>query len=190
MKQALGLIEIKGLSTAILVADTMAKTANIKIEQIENTKGLGWMTIKIAGDVGAVNAAVKAGELVGSANQFFISSKVIPRPSDSVEKVFCQSTKKEEIKKDIDKNNIEQEVIEKVDTGNIKEEIVKMDTEENNEIVTENNEVIEQENEISEENNSPESKENDEQVNNKKQKSRGKRKKENTENTQNIDKEQ
>lgn len=179
MKQALGLIEIKGLSTAILVADTMAKTANIKIEQIENTKGLGWMTIKIAGDVGAVNAAVKAGELVGSANQFFISSKVIPRPSDSVEKVFCQSTKKEEIKKDIDKNNIEQEVIEKVDTGNIKEEIVKIDTE--------NNEVIEQENEISEENNSPESKENDEQVNNKKQKSRGKRKKENTEN---IDKEQ
>ena len=54
MKQALGLIEISGLSTAVLAADTMAKAANIRILEIENTKGLGYMTIKIAGDVGAV----------------------------------------------------------------------------------------------------------------------------------------
>ena len=62
MKQALGLIEISGLSTAVLAADTMAKAANIRILEIENTKGLGYMTIKIAGDVGAVNAAVNAGK--------------------------------------------------------------------------------------------------------------------------------
>ena len=59
MKQALGLVEISGLSTAVVVADTMAKAANVRILEIENTKGLGYMTIKIVGDVGAVNAAVK-----------------------------------------------------------------------------------------------------------------------------------
>ncbi len=47
MKQALGLVEISGLSTAVVVADTMAKAANIRILEIENTKGLGYMTLKI-----------------------------------------------------------------------------------------------------------------------------------------------
>ena len=73
MKQALGLIEISGLSTAVLAADTMAKAANIRILEIENTKGLGYMTIKIAGDVGAVNAAVNAGQLIGAAINKLVS---------------------------------------------------------------------------------------------------------------------
>ena len=42
MKQALGLVEISGLSTAVVVADTMAKAANVRILEIENTKGLGY----------------------------------------------------------------------------------------------------------------------------------------------------
>ena len=49
MKQALGLIEISGLSTAVVAADTMAKAANIRILEIENTKGLGYMTIRLPG---------------------------------------------------------------------------------------------------------------------------------------------
>lgn len=89
MKQALGLIEISGLSTAVLAADTMAKAANIRILEIENTKGLGYMTIKIAGDVGAVNAAVNAGKQIGAANNKLVSWKVIPRPSDYVDQTFC-----------------------------------------------------------------------------------------------------
>lgn len=89
MKQALGLIEISGLSTAVLAADTMAKAANIRILEIENTKGLGYMTIKIAGEVGAVNAAVNAGKQIGAANNKLVSWKVIPRPSDYVEHAFC-----------------------------------------------------------------------------------------------------
>lgn len=92
MKQALGLVEIQGLSTAVVVADTMAKAANIQILEIENTKGLGYMTIKLAGDVGAVNAAVNAGRQIGIANQKLVSWKVIPRPSDYVEHTFCDPT--------------------------------------------------------------------------------------------------
>ena len=89
MKQALGLIEISGLSTAVVAADTMAKAANVRILEIENTKGLGYMTIKIIGDVGAVNAAVNAGKQIGTANGKLVSWKVIPRPSDYVDQTFC-----------------------------------------------------------------------------------------------------
>ena len=38
MKQALGLVEISGLSTAVVVADTMAKAANVRILEIENKR--------------------------------------------------------------------------------------------------------------------------------------------------------
>nr|WP_319488885.1 BMC domain-containing protein [uncultured Caproiciproducens sp.] len=96
MKDALGLIEIQGLATAILVADTMVKTASVTIIQIEKTRGHGWITVKITGDVGAVNAAVSAGKQIGETYHHYISSKVIPRPSDSVEAVFCQTTKQAE----------------------------------------------------------------------------------------------
>ena len=89
MKQALGLVEISGLSTAVVAADTMAKAANVRILEIENTKGLGYMTIKIVGDVGAVNAAVNAGKQIGTANGKLVSWKVIPRPSDYVDQTFC-----------------------------------------------------------------------------------------------------
>ena len=88
MNQSLGLVEISGMSTALVVADAMAKSANIKIIGIENSKGLGYMTIKITGDIGAVNAAVSAGKQIGITHNHFVSSKVIPRPSDFVYKVF------------------------------------------------------------------------------------------------------
>lgn len=90
MKDALGLIEIKGLATAVLVADTMVKTANVTILEVEKTRGLGWMTVKIIGDVAAVTAAIQSGKQVGEQFQHFISSKVIPRPSDGVSETFCK----------------------------------------------------------------------------------------------------
>lgn len=108
MKEALGLVETRGLVAAIFVSDTMAKTANIKIIGIENTKGLGYMTIKISGDVGAVNAAVTSGKQIAIENNAFVSAKVIPRPSDIVESVFCQPEKKEINEgKDINDSTIE-----------------------------------------------------------------------------------
>ncbi len=93
MKQALGLVEIKGLSTAVVVADAMAKSANVEIIDIENSNGQGFMAIKIVGDVGAVNAAVSAGKQVAAENGKLVSFKVIPRPSDYIEKAFLQGKK-------------------------------------------------------------------------------------------------
>lgn len=89
MKEALGLVEVIGLSTAVLIGDTMIKTANVSLLEIENTKGLGYMVVKVIGDVGAVNAAVNSGKMVAMENGKFISDKVIPRPSVYVEKWFC-----------------------------------------------------------------------------------------------------
>ncbi|MDO5293660.1 MAG: BMC domain-containing protein [bacterium] len=90
MKDALGLVEIRGMSTAIQVADTMVKTANVRIVDMENTRGLGYMTIKVAGDVGAVTAAVEAGKKTGMLYDKFIAAKVIPRPAEGMAAVFCK----------------------------------------------------------------------------------------------------
>lgn len=124
MKEALGLVETIGLSTAILAADAMAKTANVNIIDLENTKGSGYMTIKVSGDVGAVTAAVTAGRQVAVENNAFVSSKVIPRPSNNIESVFCQP-KKEEDTSSITENNITEE-------SNVSEE---------NNVIEENNTV-------------------------------------------------
>ncbi len=96
MKQALGLVEIKGLSTAVVVADAMSKAANVQLLGLETAKGMGYMTIKVVGDVGAVNAAVSAGCQVGTMNQKLVSWKVIPRPSDDIERMFCTPVTQEE----------------------------------------------------------------------------------------------
>lgn len=105
MKESLGLVEIRGLSTAILVADTMAKTANVSILEIENTRGLGYMTIKVLGDVGAVKAAVDSGKSIGIKYDCLISAKVIPRPSEYIEKHFYGAgIQNQAVKKEADNN--------------------------------------------------------------------------------------
>lgn len=88
MNQAIGLLEVLGLSSAIEVADTMLKSANVKFKTIEKTRGNGWMVVIVEGDVGAVNASVNSGVI--SAKKFgkFVSSKVIPRPVDGLSDVF------------------------------------------------------------------------------------------------------
>ncbi|WP_394523826.1 BMC domain-containing protein [Lacrimispora sp. JR3] len=126
MKQALGLVEIQGLSTAVLVADTMVKAANVSILEIENSKGQGYMTIKVAGDVGAVNAAVSAGRQTGLENQKLVSWNVIARPADSVEQVFGaakQAKTEQEAAAEAEEIVQEEETIKKEDTLNPEETI-------------------------------------------------------------------
>lgn len=104
MNQAIGLVEVAGLASAIKVADTMLKAANVNFKTMEKTRGNGWMVIIIEGDVGAVNASVNSGE--ADAKQFgkFVSSKVIPRPVDGLsglltERPSASSKKEAETKK-------------------------------------------------------------------------------------------
>ena len=89
MKEALGLVETRGISTAIEVADVMVKAANVTILELENSRGSGYMTIKVTGDVGAVKASVDAAK--SAANKFgnLVSASVIARPADGMAALFC-----------------------------------------------------------------------------------------------------
>ena len=59
-KEALGMIETKGLVGAIEAADAMVKSANVTLVGYEKI-GSGLVTVMVRGDVGAVKAAVESG---------------------------------------------------------------------------------------------------------------------------------
>jgi len=96
--QALGLIETKGLIVAIESADAMLKAANVSL--IEKTYvGGGLVSIAVTGEVGAVKAAVEAGEAaVKKINQeMLVSQHVIPRPHEELDGVIFSIKPKENI---------------------------------------------------------------------------------------------
>lgn len=87
--QALGLIETKGLISAIEAADIMVKSADVSI--MEKTYiGGGLVTISVTGDVGAVKAAVEAGAAAvrNIDEQSLVSQHVIARPHSDVEMII------------------------------------------------------------------------------------------------------
>lgn len=90
MKQALGMIEVRGLATAVKIADVLAKVAAVELVGIEPAKGAGWLTIKVVGDVGAVQAAIEAGTASAKNYGQLIAVKVIPRPVEAVATFFLK----------------------------------------------------------------------------------------------------
>ena len=84
MQQALGLIETKGLVGAIEAADAMVKAARVKFLGREKVKG-GLVAVMVAGDVGAVKAAVDAGAAACRRVGILVSAHVIPRPHDDID---------------------------------------------------------------------------------------------------------
>ncbi|KLV04334.1 MULTISPECIES: BMC domain-containing protein [Photobacterium] len=86
MKEALGLIETKGLVPSIEAADAMCKAANITLIGYENV-GSGLVTVMVRGDVGAVNAAVESGIEAARKIGTVVSSRIIARPHNDIEKI-------------------------------------------------------------------------------------------------------
>ncbi|CAB1060627.1 hypothetical protein D1BOALGB6SA_5394 [Olavius sp. associated proteobacterium Delta 1] len=87
MQQALGLIETKGLVGAIEAADAMLKAARVKFLGRQKVKG-GLVAVMVAGDVGAVKAAVDAGAAACQRVGNLISAHVIPRPHDDIDSMI------------------------------------------------------------------------------------------------------
>jgi microcompartment protein CcmL/EutN len=85
--QALGLIETRGLVASIEAADAMLKAANVKLVGTEKI-GSGLVTVMVRGDVGAVKAAVEAGETAASRLGEIVAVHVIPRPHGDVEGIL------------------------------------------------------------------------------------------------------
>lgn len=83
--EALGMIETKGMLPSVEALDSMLKAADVRL--VNNTTiGGGLVTSIIAGDVGAVKAAVDAGVAAvrALAPEALISEHVIPRPDSSI----------------------------------------------------------------------------------------------------------
>lgn len=88
-KQALGMIETKGLVGAIEAADAMVKAANVTLIGKEKI-GSGLVTVMVRGDVGAVKAAVDAGAAAAKRVGELYSTHVIPRPHEDVEGILLK----------------------------------------------------------------------------------------------------
>jgi len=86
-KQALGMVETKGLVGAIEAADAMVKAANVTLIGKEMI-GSGLVTVMVRGDVGAVKAAVDAGAAAAKRVGELVSVHVIARPHDDVEGIL------------------------------------------------------------------------------------------------------
>lgn len=85
MKQSLGLIETYGLAAGIEAADAAVKSANVTLIGYELAMGDGMTTIKIAGDVGAVKAAVDSAKAAASKVGTVASAHVIARPAENLD---------------------------------------------------------------------------------------------------------
>lgn len=87
LKEALGMVETKGLVGSIEAADAMVKAADVKLVGKEKV-GSGLVTVMVRGDVGAVKAAVEAGTAAATRLGEVIATHVIPRPHADVEKIL------------------------------------------------------------------------------------------------------
>ena len=87
MKEALGMIETRGLIGAVEAADAMVKAANVHLIG-EQQIGSGLVTVMVRGDVGAVKAAVESGSAAAGRLGELVATHVIPRPHSDVEKIL------------------------------------------------------------------------------------------------------
>lgn len=86
-KDALGLVETKGLIGSVEAADAMVKAANVILIGKEYI-GAGYVTVMVRGDVGAVKAATDAGAAAARRVGELVSVHVIPRPHAEVERIL------------------------------------------------------------------------------------------------------
>ncbi|MFT5369482.1 MAG: ethanolamine utilization protein EutM [Candidatus Latescibacterota bacterium] len=88
MSTAIGMIETLGFIGSTEAADAMTKTANVTIEKYE-TIGNGYTTTIVRGDMGAVSAAIEAGQAAAQrVGEKVISVHIIPNLDPEVAKII------------------------------------------------------------------------------------------------------
>lgn len=86
-KNAIGILETKGIAPLIIGADAALKAANVELIEWRQI-GSGYVSFVIEGDVAAVHSAIDAAINSASKVGEVISHLVIPRPVDEIEKSF------------------------------------------------------------------------------------------------------
>jgi len=91
---ALGLIEVYSFTTALCVADLMAKAADVKVIAFDRNRPFApdapaplIMVVKVEGSVAAVEAAISSATDYAKAKNRYIVSHIIARPDESTEKM-------------------------------------------------------------------------------------------------------
>ena len=87
MKPALGLIETLGFVGVTEAADAATKAAAVELSAVEQIEG-GIISIRVLGDVGAVQAAVEAGVHAAQQVGTLVAHHVIPNPHEDLVDVF------------------------------------------------------------------------------------------------------
>ncbi|MDD2480899.1 MAG: BMC domain-containing protein [Lutispora sp.] len=86
-REALGMIETRGLTAAIQASDAMVKTANVNISKFYIV-GSGFVVSMVKGDVAAVKSAVDAGQYSVEGIGELVACLVLPRPHEDVIKLI------------------------------------------------------------------------------------------------------
>lgn len=89
-KQAVGLIETRGLACLVVGVDAMLKSANVELVGPMKQVGSALCNAVVTGDVAAVKAALDAGAAAASESGTVVSAHVIARPDGAIEGVLPQ----------------------------------------------------------------------------------------------------
>ncbi|NWK56197.1 BMC domain-containing protein [Verrucomicrobiaceae bacterium N1E253] len=92
-KQAIGILETKGLTCLVNGTDAMLKSANVTLAGPMRQIGSAMCNIVIQGDVAAVKAAIDAGAAAASQTGTVLSAHVIARPDAAIEDILPKVAK-------------------------------------------------------------------------------------------------
>ena len=95
MAKALGLLEVFGFTTAVVIGDLIAKTADVTIVALDKNKPANGdaaevpllMTIKFEGDVAAVEQALDTGVAEAKRRGLLVTYDLISREAEDTEKM-------------------------------------------------------------------------------------------------------
>jgi len=92
-KQAIGLLETRGLCCLVTGIDAALKAANVQLTGPMKNVGSGLCNAVITGDVAAVKAAIDTAADTAAQLGEVVSAHVIARPDDALEKVIPAAKK-------------------------------------------------------------------------------------------------
>ena len=95
MAKALGLLEVFGFTTAIVIGDMIAKAADVRIVALDKNKPANGdaaevpllMTIKFEGDVAAVEHGLEVGVAEAKRRNLLVTYDLISRQAEDTEKM-------------------------------------------------------------------------------------------------------
>ena len=89
-RDALGLVETRGMVPAIEAADAMCKAARVRLVRYEVTRD-ALVTVSVRGALGEVEAAVAAGAAAAARKGEVLARHVIPAPDEQLEEGIAGS---------------------------------------------------------------------------------------------------